>query len=518
MRMVGRVIIFISLLSLVSSCAQVGTISGGADDTVSPQIKEMSPANKSVNFTSSSIEIEFEEFIKLNNPSQTITVIPPDFKVKTEVKGKTLLLSWDEPLQPATTYSIFLNKTVQDITEANDSIVQLVFSTGDQLDSLSYSIFVKDVLTQQAMKNVLVGLFSHSDSLKPIYFAQTNTSGKAEFNYLKSGHYFVRTFEDVNKDLKISKAERVGFSEVPVVLMDSSFVDSIPLTLFTPALTPSVRTFQYQAPGAYLVGATASMEDATIQVNGTILSTDFIDYIQPDSLRFFFAPNELKSLELVLTTPKFTDTVSLRMTDVSKNKNLAIQPPFQNRTFPNEPIVFSVADEIDHVDTSLIQVLSLPDSTLLKNYTYAFDKGALSLDFGSLKSEKVVFSFTSGAITGKTGKGSMVSTQAVRTYQEKEVGVLNLDLTEYSTPLILEVLLAGKIEQKIRVIPSEKIKLANLIPGEYTFKVSIDSNNNGLWDTGSFETKSQPEEIQHFSEPTMVRANWEIELKLVPKE
>lgn len=516
--MVRRIIIAVGCAALFCSCAQVGTISGGMDDTTSPQIKEMTPENKSVNFTSSSIEIEFEEFIKLNNPSQTITVIPPDFKVNATVKGKTLTLSWEEMLQPETTYSIFLNKTVQDITEANDSIVQIVFSTGDKLDSLSYGVFVKDVLSQQAVKNVLVGLFSHSDSLKPIYFAQTNTDGKAEFNYLKSGHYFVRTFDDFNKDLKISNSERVGFSESPVFLMDSSFVDSIPLTLFTPALTPSVRTFQYQAPGAYIVGATASMEGAVLYVNGTTLSPDEIDYIQPDSLRFYFQPNELKSLELVVTTPEFSDTVSLRMTDVSKNKNLAIQPPIQNRAFQNDEIAFTVFDEIDQVDTSKIQVLSLPDSSILRNYSYSIMGGVVAFDFMKLRSEKLVFAFTPSAISGKTGKRSMVSTQTIRTYQEKEVGVLNLDLTEYTSPLILEVLLAGKVEQKIRVNPSEKLKLANLIPGEYTFKVSIDTNNNGLWDTGNFETKSQPEEIQHFSEPTMVRANWEIELKLVPKE
>lgn len=516
--MVSRVIIFIALLFLLFSCAQVGTISGGPEDIISPQIKEMNPPNETVKFSSKSIEIEFEEFIKLNNPTQSISVIPPDFKVKTEVSGKTLTLSWEEELQSNTTYSIFLNKTVQDITETNDSILQIVFSTGEYLDSLSYSTYVKDVNSQQAEKGVLVGLFAHEDSLEPMYFAQTDASGKANFNYLKSGTYFVRAFEDVNKDLKISKTERIAFNDHPIMLMDSTIVDSIPLTIFTPPLIPNIRTFQFQAPGAYVVGATYSLKDAIYSINGEEIPSEFIEQIQSDSIRFYYTPKEQKSLELVVSSPIFIDTTSLRMTDASKNKLLTIQPPKLNRSMPSEKIVFTVYDKIEAVDTSLIQLMSLPDSTIISNYMYEINAGRLEFELPPINSEKVAFSFKSNAIVGATGQRNVLSTQLIRTFQEKEVGVLNLDLTEYTVPIILEVLLAGKMEQKIHVSPTSKLKLNDLVPGEYTFKIVIDENNNALWDTGNFEMKTQPEDIQHFTDPTTVRANWEIELKLVPKD
>src|SRR5690606_28730164 len=108
--------------------------------------------------------------------------------------------------------------------------------------------------------------------------------------------------------------------------------------------------------------------------------------------------------------------------------------------------------------------------------------------------------------------------KSIQIKQEKELGTMNVLLEKYTTPVVLEVLLSGKTIRTIPVLHGEAQKLAFLEPGDYTFRIIIDENQNGLWDTGSFEEKRHAEIIQYFTEPTKVRANWEIELELIPQE
>lgn len=514
--MLSRLISIVVLVVLLVSCAQVGSISGGPVDDSPPQVKSMTPENKSLNFNGNGFEIEFEDFVKLNNPAQTISVIPADFKVKTSVKGKTLNLSWEEPLKENTTYSIFLNKTVQDITEGNDSLIQIVFSTGNVLDSLTYSTFVQDALSKDPSKKVMVGLFEAEDSLKPMYFAQTDDLGKATFNYLKQGTYFVRAFDDVNKDLKISKTEKVGFIKDPI-LLDSAMVDSIPFQLFTPLLPPKINSVSFQSPGAFVIAANRSLVGATIEVNKTVIDSNSIEFLAKDSLRLFYVPTEQAPVQFVINSNEFNDTTNVRIIENAKNKALIIQAPIGNSVSPSTPISFSVLDAIALIDTSKIKILQLPDSTIIKDYNYIIEKNRLTLDLPRKNAEKFVVEFDAGAITGNSSSKNNRSNTILKVLQEKELGILNLDLSSYSNAIILQVFLAGKKTNELPITQPSILKLNDLAPGDYTFRVILDENQNGTWDTGNFIEKIQPEEIQTFSEPTKVRANWEIELKLVPK-
>ena len=514
--MLSRLISILVFIVLLASCAQVGSISGGPEDTTPPQVKSMTPENKSLNFNGNSFEIEFEDFVKLNNPAQTISVIPADFKVTTSVKGKTLNLSWEEPLKENTTYSIFLNKTVQDITEGNDSLIQIVFSTGNVLDSLTYSTFVQDALSKEASKKVIVGLFEAEDSLKPMYFAQTDDLGKATFNYLKQGAYFVRAFDDVNKDLKISKTEKVGFILNPVQL-DSAIVDSIPFQLFTPLLAPKINSVTFQSPGTFVIAANRSLTNTTIQVNGSIIDSNSIDFLAKDSLRLFYVPTEQTPVQFVINSDDFNDTVNVRIIENAKNKALTIQAPAGNTISPSAPISFTVLDAIAQVDTSKIRILQLPDSTKIGSYNFIIDKNKLTLNLPRKNVEKFIIELDAGAITGNSSSKSNKANIVLKVLQEKEVGILNVDLSNYSSAIILQVFLAGKKMNEFPITQPSIVKLKDLTPGDYTFRVIIDENQNGSWDTGNFIEKFQPEEIQTFSELTKVRANWEIDLKLVPK-
>ena len=174
-----RYLVFL-LVIILASCAQVGTISGGEIDKSAPKPigKRVNPLNETVLFSGNSIEMPFDEFIRLNNPSENIVMVPPGVKVNASIKGKTLFLSWEESLQPNTTYAIYLNNAVKDITESNDTLIQYVFSTGTIIDSLMYSTTVVDAWTNQPIKDCVVGLYD-LDSNEIVSFSKTNSKGEA---------------------------------------------------------------------------------------------------------------------------------------------------------------------------------------------------------------------------------------------------------------------------------------------------------------------------------------------------
>jgi hypothetical protein len=64
---------------------------------------------------------------------------------------------------------------------------------------------------------------------------------------------------------------------------------------------------------------------------------------------------------------------------------------------------------------------------------------------------------------------------------------------------------------------NKELDFKDLLPGEYSFRVIRDRNNNFRWDGWNMLTKSPPEKVMWFTQPTKVRANLEIKTDLVPK-
>ena len=62
---------------LLVGCAKMGQPDGGWYDEDPPKILGSSPADKSVNVNSRKVTIFFDEYIKLDNPSEKIVISPP---------------------------------------------------------------------------------------------------------------------------------------------------------------------------------------------------------------------------------------------------------------------------------------------------------------------------------------------------------------------------------------------------------------------------------------------------------
>lgn len=517
--------ISIIFLLLLTSCAQVTSLTGGERDRIAPQPieKRMNPQNGATNFVGSTITIPFSEYVKLNNPIETIVMIPPHAKPKATLRKKTLTLTWEDTLQDNTTYSIYLNETIQDITESNDSLMVFVFSTGDFIDSLKYKIKVVDAFTNQPISSCFVGLYEgEMDSVRPTYFVNTDANGFASFSFLKEGTYGILAFEDKNKDMIYQPYEKVAFSKEKINLsldkIDSTntYVDSLPLRLFSPMPKPNVRTFSYTAPSLFRVGATVPLKGKNLFVNGKELTENLVFHTD-DSLSFNYPVGDSSSIEFVVQSEEFTDTASVRLTKNEKSRKLThwnnLESDYLNLS---DTLTFSFSDNVKSVDTSLIKLMNLKDSSNVP-YSVDFKQNVVQFLFDKDSISNMKFIIEPNMIQTEFRSLDEPISKEIKLKKEKDYGVLKLDVTDYTETIVLELLMNSKVVKSFHLKENKQLIIPELNPGNYTFRIVLDENENGKWDTGNFETITYPEIIHTFSEVTNVRANWDVDLKLERK-
>lgn len=514
-----RIYAIILLIFILSSCAQVGSISGGQRDTTPPTVVEngVTPPSGSLQFQQKTIEFKFNEYIKLNNPVETVTLVPADAKIKATSKKKTLILTIDGELKPETTYAIYLNGTVQDITEGNDSLLQYVFSTGSFIDTLKYSGFVTDAFTYKPLKDVFVGLYPDQDSSfakKPSYFGKTNINGKFNLSYIKPGTYKILAFEDQNRDMIRQKSERVGFSD-KLVQIDSSLVDSIPLRVYTPSGIRKIRA-GYQGPSLLNIGSNRSLDSVRFFVDGKEI-TEINHHFKKDSLSLLIDHGNKNQLQLVAVSKGQSDTINLKTFEAERNKNAYFETNLINGAIPQgEKLQIRFTDYIVSVDTSLIELI-VSDSIKLNYSLKKINENILEVSIDSNSYKEFNLNLLKNSIAFKNSKEFISSTINIKNKFLRDFGTLLLTVEDVPDYALIEVLKGNTVVKSFKKKDiREKFAVEFLEPDTYTFRAILDKNQNGKWDVGDFEKQIQPEEILFFTNGVKVRANWEMEVTLIP--
>src|SRR6056297_107439 len=211
---------------LFSRCAkEMTTLSGGPRDSIPPVLVESEPPNYSVEFDSKEIEIEFNEFIQLEDMEQQFLSSPP-FEEDPEIKmkGKGIEIELQEPLKDSTTYTLNFGNAIVDYTEGNPiRNFKYVFSTGKTLDSMRVEGRTYDAFNLKARENVLVMLYDElNDSVPykriPDYVSRTDEQGYYSISNLRQDTFKVFALDDLNNNyLYDSQEEQIGFVDSTVV-------------------------------------------------------------------------------------------------------------------------------------------------------------------------------------------------------------------------------------------------------------------------------------------------------------
>lgn len=210
---------------LLTACAKMGSPDGGWYDEEPPKVIGAEPADQGVNVNSKKIRIYFDEYVKVDNPTQNVVVSPPQIEppeIKTSGKGISVQLI--DSLKPNTTYTIDFSSAISDNNENNPmGNYTYSFSTGDHIDTLEVAGYVIQADNLEPVKGILVGLYNDlSDSAfkkKPMLrVSKTDSRGHFVIKGVAPGNYHIYALQDADGDYAFNqKSEMVAFSREVVV-------------------------------------------------------------------------------------------------------------------------------------------------------------------------------------------------------------------------------------------------------------------------------------------------------------
>jgi len=527
-----RNLLFLYILTLVVSCANRVTPTGGARDTLPPVVKACSPPDSSVNFSESMIRIIFDESISLND-LQNQLLISPLMAERPEVRAdkKQLLISLPDSLRPNTTYLIRLGKSIVDVHEGNPlEDFQYVFSTGEYLDSLELQGTVVDGSSSGAMKTMAVMAYRDTgqagDSLpyknNPDYFARTNDKGGFRIGNMAPGIYRIFALEDKNGNYRCdeSDGEGLAFLSDPVKLPSPT-----PVTLRWSALEPAaVRILRIGRQDRFC---------AIVTFNKPVVNVGFVDHdgksLDSANLRWSSLKDTLwicgaaedDSINGVLTIDGLPmDTVRVLLSPASDSRSKTSGYQLSLRSSPSfggaeTPLLLSSFHPITACSDSVS--LKEDDSKPLLLRPSINEKGAgiIRIDYPWKPGSRYDLFLPPGLVKDRFGRTSDSLRLQFRVPDAETTGSLTVRLKGLQPGISY---LLNYLSEKDEVVRSYALEADSIVstawlpPGKLRLQLIRDDDRNGRFTPGSFALKRQPEMVWEYAELITLRANWELEV------
>lgn len=519
----GSCVAFWLLAGNLTSCATPGDLTGGDKDTSAPQMVHSIPSPFQTEYQGRSATLRFSEYITLKNPSQQISLSPPlQQKPTVSAIGTKLTITWEEELQPNRTYTISLGNAVTDLTEGNAAQnLKLIFSTGPDLDSgqLAGSIYLAE--TAEPAKGYMVVLIL-PDSLpkdpslfRPAYSTTTNASGAFAFSYLELGNYLLMAFPDKDQNLRyVPGTEPLAFSIAP---MDISTADSIAFPASTERFDPELRGLRYRGYGRVDAFFSAAPK-VSIQSVGTQAPPLFI---QPtpsgDTLELWFNPEQQDSITLLLqgTQPDTTYRQTLPLRSIKKDKLEVTMPkgPFH----PRDTLIIHTNHPLSTFPTSQAPLMG-SDSSQLSIVPVPGQARKYQIMLNHQFDRTRTFVMPPGTLVDLFGQTHDTLTWEVKSPAAEAYAYLKLTVECPDNGFHIFEMTSEK-GAVLHRFPFQgtrfQLSLQNMVPGKYRFRIIDDLNGNGMWDPGNFFEKKWPEPIWFHPQTLQLRANWEVEERIV---
>ena len=531
--------IFLSVILGISSfigCGTPGQLVGGPRDSIAPKVLKMSPENFKTNFNAEKIEIEFDEYFKIENEAKEFSVSPEFERQPTlKVRKKVLEVSFQDTLEKNTTYTLNFGKSIADINEGNHiKNFTYVFATGPVLDSLSLSGKVTNALTGAPELEAVVMIFPlDRDTVwgkkKASIYTTTDSSGNYQLKNLRADTYKIYALKEKSSDKIYQQAtDEVGFLKDSVVL-DGDKKD-INLQVFKEDATVfRVTDRKLNADGSIFIAVNQRLKKPSIRViePAGLDENKLVKFNSTnDSLRLWLKDLSFDSTKVAIyDEEKGLDTIKFsRGKKETYTRNLNASDNLEgNLLNPNKPLKLTFNFPIEKMDASKIVLTedSVARSGLIvekdtsdflsylvrypwiakRNYEITFGAGAFTAIFNTLNKEFV----RSFDLSSKDNYGTLQ---------------LKVAITEPKNQYILQV-----IDENEGIISSSTFQkdttvvFNNYRAGRYFVRIVYDTNKNGKWDTGSVAEGKQPEKVYNEPKELSIKANWDRnETITIPKE
>ena len=586
------------LVLLLTGCARMGQPDGGWYDEDPPQILHETPADKATGINSKKITIFFDEFIKLDNPSEKVVVSPPQLE-QAEIKagGKRITVELQDSLKPNTTYTIDFSDAISDNNEGNLlGNYTYTFSTGDHIDTMEVAGYVLEAENLEPIKGILVGLYDDlSDTAflhKPLLrVSRTDDNGHFTIKGVRDGRYRVYALQDMDGNYMFSqRSEKLAFSHdivatscKPDFRQDTIWRDTlhisdikrVPYTHFLPddvvlrafneiltdryflkaerreasrftlfysygdSLLPQLKGLNFDETNAFIEEPSMNNDTITYWLRDTTL-------VNQDTLRMqmrYQMTDTLGHLQWQTDTlevlSKDTYAHRQRLQQEAYNKWCKKQERNKKRGRPYEEVMapepmnfscslsgtidplqnprFDFSTPLERIDTTKIHLYAKVDTTWYKS-DFLFNQlpGKLrqyqmTKNGNWIPGTQYSLEIDSAAFTDIYGKVSSAFKQGFKVRSLDEYGSLQVTLLGMKdTTCVVQLLnMSGKIAME-ETIRTGSVQFNYVKPEKYYLSLFIDSNGNGVWDTGEYAADRQPEMVYFYPKQIECKAKWDI--------
>lgn len=520
----------------IAGCASVSSPTGGKKDTKPPKLLNVYPRNKSTNFNGQTIELEFNEYLKIENLKQELLITPaPAGEYQTKLTKAGVKLNFDKPFAPNTTYTLNFRNAFRDVTEKNIAKnIKLVFSTGNVIDTLSIVGNVKDPLKNSPLLDVLVSLYLAEDTLKvtkdkPYYSTRTDSAGNFALENLKEGKYRIYGIEDKNNNLKYDPAsERIGFLSDPVQLSENAKdiklrmvkIDKMPPRIsgndakehtyaieFNEGVTEvkvdfpaSIPRMPYMIEGnnkLVLFKQTETVDSIPIKI--TVIDSSRNTLMKDIKIKFASAAKEKTGK----STAKVGSKSQLTLLIDPKNGQ-EVKKSFDYQIQFGKPIKVQKLENIRVLADTIREIPLEKEAFRWNEY-----RTSLTIRVNGKANREMGLRIPAGTFISVENDSNKVVRQDHKLMEAENYGSISGTVTTQAPNFIVELI--GSDYQVIdKKINAKVFKFDFLTASTYRLRVISDENGNGQWDKGDVETGKQPEEIAFSPEEIKLKQNWDI--------
>jgi len=568
----GRLGVTALVVMFILSCAKINSPSGGPKDLDAPVILKSQPENSTVMFSGKSFVITFDEFVVLDKITDKFMVSPP-LKTKPEIrlKGKNLVVSWEDTLADSTTYTFYFQDAIRDNNESNAiPNFQYVFSTGPVLDSLSLSGNVFGAFDLEVVPDVLVMMYSNlSDTaprtLLPAYISRPDASGGFMINNIKPGRFRLYALKDINGNKMYDlEDEAFAFCDSIIDITPEAYYNIIPDTIkYKPASAPEktkddiftfgvhrlyaftreakkqyLRYTERKSSGSIGFGLAIPSDTGQVSIELTDIAPDtwyMENNARRDSFMLWITSPEVSDREVInaLLTYPFTDTTGtlIQKTDsvifrfrkpevpragVRKTPALSLATNISGKLKPGAIPAFTGPAPLKEPDTSKITLMQIVDSIKTELQPVLVKDSINSRRILMKTPLKAGGSYTleckAGAFTDIFGNATDSIVYKIAVGVVEDYGTVKAKLTGYEGDVIIQLLGdQEKVLQEKNFKSPGEVKFELIDKGRYRMRAIYDIDSSRTWTTGDFALMRNPEPVAYYPGELDVKINWDLE-------
>lgn len=452
---------------------------------------------------------------------------------------------------------------------------QYIFSTGSQIDSLYIAGKVIDARTLKPEQGMMVMAWKNSyDSVPykklPDFYSRTDKDGNFSVNNLSPGSYLVLAIKDGNTNLLFDlPQEKIAFSDSLITPgfiesvkfdtlhlkktgqgIDTIFYDSVKTTKSFKSSaqielkafiedyeknylksyarpTPGVLKFIFNKPGIQNLAISLKPE-CNAFVKSCNRQSDSVQvwitdsaYVHTDTICAMLTYNWINKDSVIKTQ---VDTVFIKFQQIKDKPNIPdsvnkISLNIQNQktiSFAHQMVITSSLP-VTHTNNNLVTVESFSEDSVFKKQSFTLVIDTLSklkvhvnthLEPGS----NYRVSVYPGALSAIYPIENDTLIVKFKTNSVEEFSRIKFKLSQPVKNTWLEL-----TDDKDKILFTDgpfngnEIDVSNIKPGKYFARIFIDSNNDGIWNTGNYIRHIQPEQVIRFSQEIECKPNWDYE-------